>query len=110
LMNEYVRACPQTHLPAAIHYAHAHCRFELIETVLQWLTLGRQVVIKPHGTGLGHGIEFFFSRDEPLEAIVARIERSLRQTEEFYVISGGALPYTVCEYVDACQVADPQHA
>src|SRR5690606_19723098 len=64
---------------------------------------------KPHGTGLGHGIEFFFDVSESASSIIDRIDRSLRQTEAYYGLAGGALPYTVCEYVDACRVEDETH-
>jgi hypothetical protein len=104
LMNEYARARPQPFLPGHIRHAHAADRLSLIETVLDWLAFGRQAVIKPHGTGLGHGIEFFLDPHEPIERIVARIDRSLALTEEYYGLAGGALPYTVCDYVDACRV------
>lgn len=73
-----------------------------------WLH-GRQVVIKPHGTGLGHGIEFFLDLHEPIEKIMARIDRSLALTEEYYGLAGGAFPYTVCEYVGACRVRSKGH-
>jgi hypothetical protein len=109
LMNEYVQAHPRPDLPAEIRHAHAHNRLGLIETVLDWLGRGRQVVIKPHGTGLGHGIEFFFSAQEPIEEIFARIDRSLALTEEYYGIPGGAFPYTVCEFVDACRIRAAGH-
>jgi len=109
LMNEFIQSNPHPALPAVVRHAHAHCRESLIQAVRQWLAEGRQVVIKPHGTGLGHGIEFFFDRDEPIDRIVARIDASLRQTEEFYGLPGGALPYTLCEFVDALRVQDPSH-
>lgn len=109
LMNDYVSQHPHPALPDEVLYAHAHCRESLIETVLSWLGDGRQVVIKPHGTGLGHGIEFFFSSNESRDSIVRRIDASLSQTAEFYGMPGGALPYTVCEYVDACRITDPAH-
>jgi hypothetical protein len=108
-MNEYVQASPRPWLPDEIRYAHADCRLSLIETVLDWLALGRQVVIKPHGTGLGHGIEFFLDPDQSLEHIVGQIDRSLAQTAEYYGMPGGAFPYTVCEYVDACRVRATGH-
>ena len=108
-MNEFVQSHSHPALPAQVHYTHSNCRASLIETVLSWLAQDRQVVIKPHGTGLGHGIEFFFSQDESVEAIVERIDRSLTETEEYYDVSGGALPYTVCEYVDACELQSPGH-
>lgn len=109
LMNDYVRREPRASLPDQVLYTHAHHREELIDTVLQWLSLGRQVVIKPHGTGLGHGIEFFFSASESRQAIIDKIDGSLTQTAEYYGMPGGALPYTVCEYVDACRVQAPGH-
>ncbi len=109
LLNEFVQANPQDRLPNEIRHARATCRLSLIETVLDWLADGRQVVIKPHGTGLGHGIEFFFDPHEPIESIVSRIDASLAQTEEYYGLPGGALPYTVCEYVDARRLRAPGH-
>ena len=109
LMNEYVQAHPQACLPAEIRHAHANCRLELVDTVLDWLACGRRVVIKPHGTGLGHGIEFFLDPRETLDTVVARIDRSLTLTEEYYGINGGALPYTVCEFVDACRIRSAEH-
>jgi hypothetical protein len=109
LMNEYVQDAPQPGMPREIRHAHAHNRLDLIETVLDWLTLGRKVVIKPHGTGLGHGIEFFFDRNESMDDIIHRIDQSLALTEEYYGVVGGALPYTICEYVDACRVKGAEH-
>lgn len=109
LMNDYVTQHPHPALPDEVCYDHAHCREELIDIVLAWLAQGRKVVIKPHGTGLGHGIEFFFSAKESRDSIVRRIDDSLTQTAEYYGMLGGALPYTVCEYVDACRITDPSH-
>ncbi len=110
LMNDFVQNHPHPALPDDVLFEHAHTRDELIETVMDWLGRGRQVVIKPHGTGLGHGIEFFFSADEPLASVVDKIDGSLHQTAEYYGMAGGALPYTVCEYVDACRIEQPSHA
>jgi hypothetical protein len=104
LMNEYTQARAESSLPAEIRHAHAHNRVQLLEMVLDWLARDRRVVIKPHGTGLGHGIEFFLDPAEPKKSVQARIGRSLALTDEYYGLPGGALPYTVCEYVDACRV------
>ncbi|MEX0793904.1 MAG: hypothetical protein WD045_12270 [Pirellulaceae bacterium] len=109
LMNEFVQDHPHSSLPDGVPFAHCHTRKELIETVLDWVRGGREVVIKPHGTGLGHGIEFFLESDEAEEAIIERIDQSLELTGEYYGISGGALPYTVCEYIDACKVQEEGH-
>lgn len=109
LMNSFVQQQPQQHLPSAVRFAHAYCRASLIETVLDWMHEGRKVVIKPHGTGLGHGIEFFLDPSEGFDSVVQRIDDSLAQTERYYDLPGGALPYTVCEYVDAARVHSPGH-
>lgn len=109
LLDEFVQNNPVDYLPNRVLHTHAHTRRELIDTVLRWRQLGRQVVIKPMGTGLGHGIEFFLTDKEPREQMIERIDQSLQLTEEFYGITGGALPYTVCEFVDAHRVADPRH-
>ena len=109
LVNGLVQSQPRESLPDAVHFSHAHDRRSLIVEVLDWLSRGRRPVIKPHGTGLGHGIEFFLDPTERQSSVIERIDRSLQQTEAFYGVSGGALPYTVCEYVDACRVIDPAH-
>lgn len=109
LINDYLQVEPHDCMPHEVRYAHADCRESLIETVLDWLAEGRESVIKPHGTGLGHGIEFFLDAHEPVASIVQRIDGSLQQTAEFYGVPGGALPYTVCEYVDASRVRSPSH-
>ncbi len=109
LFNEYVAKEPHPSLPPAIHYEHAQSREDLTHTVHRWLGQGRQVVIKPHGTGLGHGIEFFLCPDEDPQAVNARIDGSIAQTQRYYGLEGGAFPYTVCEFVDASRVQDPNH-
>jgi len=109
LLDEFVQAQPHPAFPGRVHYDHATNREQLIAMVLEWLRKGRQVVIKPHGTGLGHGIEFFFSATEAPDDIIERIDQSLAQTSEYYGIEGGAFPYTICEYVDASTVAAKQH-
>jgi hypothetical protein len=109
LVNEFVQRRPHAAWPDGMLYAHAQDRETLVQTVMDWLHRERQVVIKPHGTGLGHGIEFFLDPAESRRSVARRIDTSLRQTEEFYGIAGGAFPYTVCEYVDACRVRDTAH-
>lgn len=109
LMNEYVREYPHKALPDEVRYTHCNSRDSLISTVNQWLREGRKVVIKPHGTGLGHGIEFFLEPNEQADEVIQRIDASLALTEEYYGIEGGALPYTVCEFIDACKVSEPGH-
>jgi len=110
LLNEYLRRQPQRCMADAVPFARVTTRQQLIATVLDWLRAGRKPVIKPQGTGLGHGIEFFLTRDESEDSVVARIDGSLRFTETHYRMPGGALPYTICEYLDTCAIDRPGHA
>jgi hypothetical protein len=108
LLNEFLEAHP-TSLTRPVAYALAHTRDELIQTVLGWVNQGRKAVIKPQGTGLGHGIEFFLTRHESQDRIASRIDGSLQLTERFYGLQGGALPYTVCEFLDTLVISRPGH-
>jgi hypothetical protein len=109
LLDEYLVHQPSELFPRRVNYSHAFNRSELIDTVLQWLRSGLKPVIKPHGTGIGHGIDFFLERDEPIESITQRIEKSLQITEEYYSAMGGAFPYTVCEFIDSDIINDTTH-
>lgn len=108
LLNDFLQAHPSRCFPSQIHFDITHSRDELIEAVLAWRKRGLRPVIKPHGTGLGHGIEFFLA-DEPDSAVLEKVDRSIQLTEEYYRAVGGAFPYTVCEYVDACTVPRKGH-
>jgi len=108
MVNSFLAGQPHR-LAAGMVHAHAHTRDEIVALVAEWLALGRKTVIKPHGTGLGHGIEFFLDPATPRDQIERRVDASLRQTAEYYGMPGGSLPYTLCEFVDACRVVDPAH-
>lgn len=108
LLNDFLCANPMPHFPSRINFEITHSREELVETVLNWKRRGLQPVIKPHGTGLGHGIEFFLA-EEPEAEILRKIDRSIQLTQDYYKAAGGAFPYTVCEYVDACTVPHQGH-
>jgi hypothetical protein len=109
LFNDIARDAAPAGFPERIEFERCGNRSDLVRTVFQWLDQGRRPVIKPHGTGLGHGIEFFLSRDETDDAVIRQIDRSLRLTAEFYGTRGGAFPYTVCDYVDADRIDSPGH-
>jgi hypothetical protein len=109
LLDEFLVYHPQALFPSRVQHAHAHGRQELIDTVLQWHSCGRRVVIKPHGTGIGHGIEFFLDQQEPLSDIIARIDHSIGLTEAYYGVPGGAFPYTICEFVDSDMISTVGH-
>jgi len=109
LLNGYLRRAAPRCMPHGVEFARAATREQLIATVLDWLRAGRRPVIKPQGTGLGHGIELFLSAAESVESIVWRIDASLRSTAEHYCLPGGALPYTVCDYLDTRTIQKNGH-
>jgi hypothetical protein len=109
LLDDYLVHVPSCHFPDRVCFTHADNRQQLIQEVLRWLKMNRKVVIKPHGTGIGHGIEFFLDSNEPLETILAKIDDSIRLTEEYYQVAGGAFPYTVCEFIDTDLIRAPAH-
>lgn len=109
LLNEYVQQFPGPHMPSQVFFRRAFSREELVDVVLDWLSHDRKTVIKPQGTGLGHGIEFFLDPNESPERVTARIDHSLQLTEAYYGIRGGALPYTICEFIDTCMVGQANH-
>jgi hypothetical protein len=109
LLNDYLDHKPNP-ISRPAHFSRADNRDQLIDTVLRWARQGNRALIKPQGTGLGHGIEFFLSPTESAESITARIDASLQLTEQYYGITGGALPYTVCGFIDTCTIQRPGHA
>ncbi len=110
LVNRFVQDHGHASLPSEVLFEHAYDRESLIAAIIKWVRRERQTVIKPHGTGLGHGIEFFLKPGESRAVIERRVDASLRETESYYGIPGGAFPYTLCEYVEACRIHDPSHA
>jgi len=107
LLDEYLVYSPSPVFPARVHHAHATSSVELISTVLDWIRQGRRPVIKPHGTGVGHGIEFFLDANEPLESVCRRIHDSVATTQALYGTPEGAFPYTICDYVDSAVIDSP---
>jgi len=109
LLNDFLARGPRACMPRRVRSVHAHDRAELIATVLNWVRAGRRCVIKPQGTGLGDGIEFFLAAGEAEADIVRRIDGSLQRIAEQYRLTGGAFPYTVCEFLDGCMIDQPGH-
>jgi hypothetical protein len=108
LLNEFLAGSPAPALAPA-RFARAFTRQQLLDTVRAWLRAGRKAAIKPQGTGLGHGIEFFLSAAEDDISIARRVDASVRLTEAQYGLRGGAFPYTVCEYLDAAVIGSADH-
>ncbi|KAG2446371.1 hypothetical protein HXX76_000957 [Chlamydomonas incerta] len=89
----------------SIHFRRAHTRDELVCAVQQWLATpgSRPAVIKPQGTGCGHGIEFFFGPSS-WEETAGKVDRALHAVAANYNLQCGGLPFTVCEYLDTATV------
>ena len=109
LLDEYLVHQPSALFPRRVNYSHAFNRAELIDSVVQWLRSGLKPVIKPHGTGIGHGIDFFLEHEESIASVTRRIDESIEITEEYYSAIGGAFPYTVCEFIDSDVIKDKGH-
>lgn len=108
LLNRFLARNSFKGLPEQVLYSHA-CNWEqLIAQVRGQLAAGRKVVIKPHASGLGRGIDFFV-RPESEEQIVSKIEASIEATEKFYGTEGAAFPYTVCEFIDGAIIEQADH-
>lgn len=56
-------------------------------------------VIKPQGTGCGHGIEFFFG-DESDDEIAVKVDAALTAVGKNYLLECQGLPYTICQFLD----------
>lgn len=112
LLNEFMETHGAQFPSVAAHtpFARAESREALLGVVRQWLREKRQpVLIKPRGTGLGHGIEFFLDPDEPVASIEAKIQNAISRTEEFYGIAGGAFPFSLFPFIDTCTIQNPAH-
>lgn len=109
LLDEHLLYAPSDNFPNRVHHDHATNAEELKSIVLDWIAQGRKPVIKPHGTGIGHGIEFFLNLNEPESSVEQRIDDSIRLTDEYYGTTGGAFPYTICEFVESDQIEQPNH-
>lgn len=108
LLNDYLQEQPAAFFPKNVLHQIVSDRQSLIQSILDWRDRGIRTVIKPQGTGLGHGIEFFLN-DVTEAEVIRKVDRSIQLTEEYYQMQGGAFPYTLCEFVDGCTLPEPQH-
>ena len=81
-------------------YERADTRSDLILKIQSWLSTKKQpCVIKPQGTGCGHGIEFFFG-DETEQEVAAKVDTALNAVAKNYLLECQGLPYTICQFLD----------
>lgn len=88
-------------------FRRAGSRDALVTEIQRWHAERREpLLIKPQGTGLGHGIEFFLDVNASRATIEAAVTRSTDLTNRICATPGAAFPYTLCEYVDAATIPD----
>lgn len=109
LVNAFVRDTPGARWVPGTEFTTVYDRAQLIDAVQGWVRRGRKAVIKPHGTGIGHGIRFFLDANATVAEVTGQIDSSILETETFYRVRGGAFPYTVCDFIDTCRIEKPGH-
>ena len=109
LFNDFVRARGPAGVPRTNDYEIARDAHALVAAIEHRLRCGRRTVIKPRGTGIGHGIEFFLDPRAGREEILRAVGRSIALTSSYYGLKGGAFPYTVCDFIESCTIM-PGHA
>lgn len=107
-MNAFLQKHPQRDMTESIGYQVAHNKQELIEKLQEQMRSSQQVLIKPHGAGIGNGIQFFV-KGESRNSILEKVNRSIEQTEGFYGVKDGIYPYTICDFIDAKVISQTDH-
>ncbi|MEW5297912.1 MAG: hypothetical protein WDW36_001090 [Sanguina aurantia] len=88
----------------SMDFQKAQTREQLLEIITARLDNGQgPVVIKPQGTGCGHGIEFFFA-PQTQEEIVEKVDRAMQTVGSNYNMQCGGLPFTVCGFLDTAAI------
>jgi hypothetical protein len=104
LFNDFVRAYEPAFVPRRNDYEVADDAPGLIAAITRRVRGGQPTVIKPRGTGIGHGIEFFLDPRVSGREIAEKVSRSIELTSAYYGLRGGAFPYTVCDFIDSCTI------
>lgn len=107
LQHEALENRKYRYIKDKIQFCHAENRDELITHINQQLLQGHKVVIKPHASGLGRGIEFFVNSDTP-QRVSEKVDASIIATQRFYGVEH-KFPYTVCEFMDTNVISIPNH-
>ncbi|MEW5819362.1 MAG: hypothetical protein AB1782_04165, partial [Cyanobacteriota bacterium] len=108
LYNDLLSKKSYNYIDRQVIFNFAYNKEDLFKQVLDNIDAGKKIVIKPHSSELGRGIEFFVSK-EPKYKIIRKIEESLKYTEQFYSPSGNVFPYTISEYVDGTTISNSTH-
>ncbi len=105
MLNRFQEEHASDSFPAWTSFFQAHTLTDLTTEVLNRHRKGEKCLIKPSGTGLGHGIEFFLGGDTPEQEICSLIKDSVERVSKYYGLASGAFPYSVCPFVDTAVIA-----
>ena len=108
IYNDILHKRNYEYVDKKVFFKFAYNKEELYKEVLENVSSGNKIVIKPHSSGLGRGVEFFITQ-EPESAIIAKIDESLKCAEQFYSPSGNVYPYTISNYVDGAVIDKNDH-
>jgi hypothetical protein len=94
--------------PKAIVFQPCHTEEKLIESIYQKCLKGEKCLIKPHGGGIGTGIEFFMT-PHTQDEIKQKIHASQAAMLKTYGDTSKAYPYTLCDFIDAATIQKSNH-
>lgn len=109
LYNRFLASHATPHIHRTVFTESCQDRQQLIDSVLAARTMGKAVVIKPHASGLGRGIDFFV-RPESDQAVIAKIDASIESCQRYYGVDDYVFPYAVCEFIDSPVIDSPSYA
>ncbi|MBK8189754.1 MAG: hypothetical protein IPK79_04825 [Vampirovibrionales bacterium] len=100
IFNQLLSSQSFPHLGVSSFTESCKDRNDLIKSVLKARQENRSVVIKPHASGLGRGIDFFIS-PESEQSIIQKIDLSIESCQRYYGVGEHVFPYAVCEFIDS---------
>lgn len=94
--------------PTSIGFEQCNTEQSLIDGIYRKCMNAEKCLIKPHGGGIGTGIEFFMT-PHTKEEIQQKIQASQAAMIKTYGNASKAYPYTLCDYIDAATIQKQNH-
>lgn len=91
-----------------ISFETANSFEELQQKVSKAVQSGEKVVIKPHASGIGRGVEFFIN-NESEEEIFKMVHNSVNASELYQGFLSWVFPYTITPFINAKTIKKPGH-
>lgn len=108
MFNDFIKEHQYPNIDTPISFTNAYNRDELVSVVLEKLKNGQKVVIKPHASGVGKGVDFFVNQESEAD-IIRKIDNSVKISEIYQGEQSWVFPYVVCDFVDACLINKKDH-